>query len=321
MRTPTLVTRVSVSFLFSFAAETAAHAAAGAKDKGGANLIWAIGAYAGASPFELQPAPGASNPVLIGADVGEAPIDTIAHPFLAVEGGRFHVFFTAKNGQTGQGGIALAESMDGTHWQSRGIVLREPPATLAYPCVFKSQGDYYMVPETTENVLRLYRATHFPDKWERQADLVKADKLVAPTVFSHDGHWWMFVGGANTGIVHLYHADALRGPWTEHPKSPIVKDNAHIARPAGRPFVLDGKLYRLAQDCIPTYGKQVLAFEITTLTRTDYAERPVEKPLIAATSTGWNSAAMHHVDAYQTGEHAWFAIVDARGARVPRMTH
>src|SRR4051812_8986707 len=111
------VTYASVRLLLFFAAASAGHAVA-AQGKGGGNLIWSIGAYTGASPFDLQPAAGVNNPVLIGPDVREPAIDTIAHPFLAHEAGRFHVFFTAKNGQTGQGGIALAESADGIRWES-----------------------------------------------------------------------------------------------------------------------------------------------------------------------------------------------------------
>ncbi len=305
----------AVVLIASTGVRAAADAKTGAKGQGGSNLIWSIGVYAGASPFELRPASGARNPVIIGADTGEPEVDTVAHPFLVKAGGAYHLFFTAKNLQTGRGGIGHAESSDGIRWQCRGLVLRES-AVLSYPCVFQSQGQYYMVPESTENVVRLYRATRFPDQWQREADLVKAGKLIAPTVVQHNGKWWLFVGGSSNGTLLLYFANDLKGPWTEHPKSPIVKDDAHIARPAGRPLMVDGKLYRLGQDCIPTYGRQVLAFQVTTLTSTDYAEQPVEKPLIGATSTGWNSAAMHHVDALQLDATHWIAAVDARGARV-----
>jgi hypothetical protein len=60
----------------------------------------------------------------------------------------------------------------------------------------------------------------------------------------------------------------------------------------------------------------VVAFEITTLTTTDYREMPVEKPLVSATGAGWNSAAMHHIDAHRLPDGKWIAAVDARGSRV-----
>jgi hypothetical protein len=105
----------------------------------------------------------------------------------------------------------------------------------------------------------------------------------------------------------------LKGPWTEHPLSPVVKKNLDTARPAGRPFVIDGTLYRLGQDCDPTYGNQVHAFQITDISPTTYAEKMIDTPVVKASSRGWNAEAMHHVDAHQIGKHNWIAAVDALG--------
>jgi hypothetical protein len=85
------------------------------------------------------------------------------------------------------------------------------------------------------------------------------------------------------------------------------------ARPGGRPFVIDGKLYRLGQDCYPRYGYQVRAFQVTDISPTTYSETMIDTPLVKATSKGWNAEAMHHVDAQQTGKNRWIAIVDALG--------
>jgi hypothetical protein len=95
--------------------------------------------------------------------------------------------------------------------------------------------------------------------------------------------------------------------------SPVIEKNADIARTAGRPLVINGKLYRLGQDCIPTYGNQVHAFEVTDISPTTYSEKMVENPLVKATGAGWNSDAMHHIDAFQNGKKSWIAVVDAQG--------
>lgn len=287
--------------------------AASGKTKRGDETVWTIGLYAGPSPFELQSAPGANNPVLTPRDTAGA-MDILAHPFLAIEHDRFHLFFTAKNSAPGTGAIGHAESVDGRQWTYRGVVLREPWA-LSYPCVFKWREVYYLVPESKDNIIRLYRATRFPDQWQRVAELIKGDKLVSPTVVRHGGAWWLFVGSGNA-TARLFRASELTGPWTEHPRSPIVANDPNSARPAGRPLSLGGRLYRLAQDCEPTYGNAVRAFEITVLTATDYAEKAVEQPLVQASSAGWNAAAMHHVDAHRLDDGSWIAVVDARGAAV-----
>ena len=77
----------------------------------------------------------------------------------------------------------------------------------------------------------------------------------------------------------LYYADTLFGPWQAHPQNPLIQDDAHRARPGGRVTVLGNRIIRYAQDDAPFYGKQVRAFEVTTLTTTRYAEREVPKVL------------------------------------------
>jgi hypothetical protein len=69
----------------------------------------------------------------------------------------------------------------------------------------------------------------------------------------------------------------------------------------------------MGQDCNPTYGNQVHAFMITGISPTEYREEMVEKPLVKASSQGWNSRAMHHVDPHQIGENQWIAAIDALG--------
>ena len=280
---------------------------------------WTIGVYTGRSPFQLSPPSGVKNPVLTGAHVTDMPdlnIDTVAHPFLVIAKPRHYMFFTAKDLKANIGGIGLAESANGLDWTFRRTVIREP-FVLSDPYVFEWNGEHYMVPESyTQPAVRLYRATAFPDKWEYQQDLLKSDSgehFISPTVLHHRGTWYLFTSPAGNDTLRLFHAPDLKGPWTEHPSSPIVRNDPDNARPAGRPFMLDGALYRVAQDCAPTYGNQVWAYRITDLSARTYAEVRVETPLVKASSQGWNSKAMHHVDAHQTGKDQWIAAVDALG--------
>lgn len=67
-----------------------------------------------------------------------------------------------------------------------------------------------------------------------------------PSIFRWGGAWWMFA--CDTPFEHrslrLFYARHLEGPWVEHHGSPIVQDNASIARPTGRVLALDGRLIR-----------------------------------------------------------------------------
>ena len=54
--------------------------------------------------------------------------------------------------------------------------------------------------------------------------------------YSGMSRWWLMAGADpyRNNSLRLYYTDDLRGVWKEHPMSPIVKDDANIARPGGR---------------------------------------------------------------------------------------
>lgn len=275
--------------------------------------FWTIGIYTGPSPFQLTPPPNLRNPVLTASDVNDLSVDAVAHPFMIVTDSLYYMFFTAKDLTSDKGGIGMAESKNGLDWKYRQIVIQEP-YVLAYPYVFKWQNDYYMIPEAhTETSVRLYKAIEFPVKWKYEGDLLTGDQFFVPTVVRYKEMWWMFTVKPGNETLRLFYARDLKGPWTEHPQSPIVKKDLSIARPAGRPFVIDGILYRLGMDCDPIYGYQVHAFKITDITTKTYAEKMIDAPLVKASSKGWNSEAMHHVDAHQIARNKWIGAVDALG--------
>jgi hypothetical protein len=126
---------------------------------------WAIGIFTGPSPLHLSPPADVRNPVLTAADVHDLKnVDTLAHPFMVIEGSRYYMFFTTKYLKTEESGMGLAESDNGRVWHYRHLVVKET-YTLAYPDVFKWQNNYYMVVESyTQTFVRLYKATAFPYK-------------------------------------------------------------------------------------------------------------------------------------------------------------
>ena len=275
--------------------------------------VWTLGVYAGASPLQLRPAPGAANPVLTASDVTDMKVDAVAHPFLVIKDQRYYVFFTAKDLKSDTGGIGLAESSDGIKWKFRRTVIREP-FVQSHPFVFEWQNEHYLIPEAhTETTVRLYKATAFPDEWKYEGNLLEGDHFISPTLARYNGLWWLFTSPSGNDTLRLFYASDFRGPWKEHPLSPVIKKDLRTARPAGRPFVIDGSLYRLGQDCYPTYGRAVRAFQITEITSTTYAETIVEAPVVEASGKGWNSDGMHLVDAQRTGTGQWIAVVDALG--------
>jgi hypothetical protein len=275
---------------------------------------WSVGIYQGLTPLSLSPALGVNNPVLTAADVTDAPASFVADPFLIPINGTWYLFFEVLNTQTNQGDIGYAISTDGINWAYQSIILDEPHH-LSYPYVFEWQGDYYMIPESAATgSVRLYRATSFPTGWVQVATLFSNSASIDPSILYHDGTWWMYASTSSNDTLRLFYADNLTGPWMEHPSSPVVAGDSNIARPGGRVIDYDGRFFRITQDDYPTYGNQVRAFEIVTLTRTDYAEVEVpESPLVTASGFGWNASGMHHLDAWQKGASTWIAAVDGVG--------
>jgi hypothetical protein len=275
---------------------------------------WSIGIYSGESPFKLAPLVTATNPVLTWKHVSDVSAAFVADPFMIRVDQKWHMFFEVMNRASRKGEIGLATSEDGVKWTYQQIVLAEP-YHLSYPYVFEWMNDYYMIPESyMAGSVRLYKAVAFPTKWTFAGTLLAGLCYVDPSIVRYYDKWWLFAGASPNlqhDILRLFWTEDLLDVWKEHPLSPIVMKDPHVARPAGRVLVLDDRPIRFTQDCYPTYGTQVRAFEITELTTRSYREREVaENPVIAASGWGWNEAGMHQVDAHPIENGRWIACVD-----------
>jgi hypothetical protein len=276
--------------------------------------LWSIGIVAGSSPFELRHEGPVSNPVLTRQDVSDVRALFVADPFMIRVRHVWHMFFEVYNYDADRGEIGWATSPDGFAWTYKQIVLREP-FHLSYPYVFEWQNSYYMVPESHQvKQVRLYEATRFPTDWVCTDVLLAGLSYNDSSPFHHGGYWWLF-SETNPALTHdtlrLYYATDLRRGWQEHPCSPVVQGNPHVARPAGRVVVLADRVIRFAQDCSPTYGISVRAFEITELTPSTYREQPLsQEAVIGPTWRLWTQGGMHHVDPHRLDANRWIASAD-----------
>lgn len=127
---------------------------------------WSIGIYHSESyePINFS-GEHIYNPVLTRGDISDTKAGFIADPFLIYENNTFYMFFEVFNTITAQGDIGLAESNDSINWSYKKIVLDET-FHLSYPCVFKNNNEFYMIPETNAvKAIRLYKADNFPYNW------------------------------------------------------------------------------------------------------------------------------------------------------------
>ena len=178
-------------------------------------------------------------------------------------------------------GVISALRRDGDGWNlDPGVIA--PGDHASYPFLVEAGDELYCVPETARlGRVDAWRCIRFPDRWEPAGTLLEVP-VVDPTIVEWEGRWWLFGGrldrDPNTELW-LWWADSLQGPWTAHPANPIKLDVCS-SRPAGTPFVIDGVLYRPAQDCSRSYGGAVVVNRVQRLDETTFVEEPVARVVV-----------------------------------------
>lgn len=134
-----------------------------------------------------------------------------------------------------------------------------------------------MIPEScSAGRVDLFRATAFPGGWVKEVALIDGVTASDATLIERDGLWWLFAtvrdgGGSFSDALHLWSAPDFRGPWTPHPRNPVLIDIAS-ARPAGEMIIRDGQLLRPVQDCRLGYGKALGIARVTQLDGDGFAQ-------------------------------------------------
>jgi hypothetical protein len=211
-----------------------------------------------------------------------------ADPFLIERNGRNYLFFEDYRFSFGKGLISCCE-VDSEGNCTRPHVVLERDYHLSYPFLFEWQGEIYMIPESRDNrTIELYRATDFPYGWVHEAMIMPDVAAVDSTLLHHLDRWWLFAAGVldeevpnKTWRLCLFFGDSPFGPWTAHPKNPIVSSVRH-ARPAGSMYFDNGQLIRPGQDCSRGYGYAVQLHRVEVLSETDYRES-----LLATVTPDW----------------------------------
>jgi len=147
---------------------------------------------------------------------------------------------------------------------------------LSYPYIIVSRGEVYCLPESYQSRrVMLYRRDPATGRFAAEKIVLDNVEAVDPTLFFHDGFWWLFYTTKKHSTTHLYiwYATEMTGEYQPHCCNP-VKIDVRSSRPAGTPFIHDGDLYRPAQDCSLTYGGRVIINKIIKLTVDEFAEQP-----------------------------------------------
>lgn len=199
-----------------------------------------------------------------------------ADPFVVEREGRRWLFVEDYSYVRKAGVIGCGEITANGDFVYSGPVLSST-GHLSYPMVAFDGQEALMVPESSEEgCVRVYRATAFPQQWELIAQPY-AGVAVDTSIWQQNERWWFFTTvrepRGRADMLMLFHADAIDGEWVPHPMNPISQDVRSV-RGAGGLYVDDGRLVRPSQDGSRGYGYSFTLNEITTLSVTDYVERP-----------------------------------------------
>lgn len=199
-----------------------------------------------------------------------------ADPFPILHEGRLTLFVEDFVHANDKGIISAVEfGPDGPLGRPEPVL--EQPGHLSYPFVFARDGEIWMIPESSSaGRVDLFRATAFPGGWVKEATLIEDVVASDATLIERDGLWWLFAtvrdgGGSFSDALHLWSAPDFRGPWTPHPRNPVLIDIAS-ARPAGHMVVRDGQLLRPVQDCRFGYGTALGIAHVTRLDHEGFAQ-------------------------------------------------
>lgn len=241
------------------------------------------------------------------------PSRYLADPFLLSESGNIRIVCEEFDYCGERGWISQIEvSADGQLSGAEKLI--DEGVHMSYPYVFDYNGNLYCCPESApQRHVPLYGFERNTGKWVKIARLLEGVDAVDATLFEYGGHWCLMHSLASeigAWGLHVWFAESPMGPWTPHPGNP-VKIDVRGARPAGKPFVHEGVLYRPAQDCSTSYGSGLVIHRVLKLSPVAFAEEEASR--IHPDPTGPFPDGVHTLNGVRG-----LSIIDAKVHRFPR---
>lgn len=197
-----------------------------------------------------------------------------ADPFIFIEEGDIYIFAEIYIYTKGKGSLGYCKIVEGK--PSKWKVVIEEDYHLSYPNIFKVDDEIYICPESSENnSIYFYKATLFPDKWEKNKTLISNMMCCDTTFIKIADKSYGFTYRIDNDLHDLLLFKIDDGMVEFCSENPINTDLGS-ARPGGNIINENGKLIRVSQDCIPYYGHGVVFSEIN-LNWPYYSEKIIRK--------------------------------------------
>lgn len=143
---------------------------------------------------------------------------------------------------------------------------------LSFPNIIRKGDDIFIMPESSaDHSLHIYRATEFPNKWEK-CQILRDNVRYVDTVPLLE-----------TDKLLTYRITDILNPTLccldiGNPEKDCIPDLTcpERRRPAGNTFLFHKKLIRPAQDCVDDYGKGIIFYQYFSEPGRGYQEHEIK---------------------------------------------
>lgn len=191
-----------------------------------------------------------------------------ADPFLFSFKDRIFIFAELYDYVRCRGVLGYCEIINSKPTKWKPVIVE--PYHLSFPYIFKKDDEIYIMPESNSaEELYIYRAVHFPDKWEKIKTL-RAGVKYADTTFLNNSE------GCYALTYEVSDSDK-QGLWLLDLENKLNDkllnfNDMELRRPAGK--IMYDKNIRCAQNCIGDYGKGLIFYNYS-FENGNYCEREI----------------------------------------------
>ena len=138
-------------------------------------------------------------------------------------------------------------------------VILDLPTHLSFPFIFRKDGMVFVMPENSASGCSTIYTYNDATRKLTSVSRVAEEPFTDAIFFSYAGKdylWTTMVPEPNGKVLSIYEFD--KKTMQVRRKIATKEFPLNIARNAGEPFVINGELYRPAQDCTACYGHGVV---------------------------------------------------------------
>lgn len=202
--------------------------------------------------------------------IKNAPNCWAADPFVIEVEGKAYIFAELYEFSRGRGAIGYY-ALDNQEKGWKTVIIE--PYHLSYPHIFQKGNNIYLMPESNESyTLYCYRATCFPDKWEKLQPIRTNVRYTDTSLFE----WKEKKFALTYSIKENGENELVLLDFQNRDKDRVIElSNVELRRPGGK--IYSDKQIRVAQNCQHGYGKGLIFYHYDIDQYGKYTEEEIER--------------------------------------------